>query len=316
MALNSEKLILDRDKLIGSIWEYRWWILDNSWEMRIAIIQEKQYKRPKGKHIEIQAADILKAREEGYSEWRRLRRGYKDIFKWQCFDSKQEIPTKKIIWEGLEEDVWDIDFYRHSFQAENHFEDYLFIQELDYDDLIGLNYALLTYLSKNQPLKKNTDKTLFGSFRIEERLQYHFLKKLKDVSLSSIRLKLKAWVEDDEDELDEEMALYTFYRIHTSRENDFVSRQGNHAHFLGREAKTEADEKKYYGLFEKFECAQEKRTKASKKEAEHYWEHGTSKEHLTAQRFLVVDKDWIFSDEQIEKDTKRLLKVIKARRKK
>ena len=70
MTLKPEKLILDRNKLIESIWEYRWWILDNSNAMIITIIQEKQYKRPSGKHVDIQATDIIKAKNKGYSEWR------------------------------------------------------------------------------------------------------------------------------------------------------------------------------------------------------------------------------------------------------
>ena len=43
MTLKPEKLILDRNKLIESIWEYRWWILDNSVGMSIVVIQDKQY---------------------------------------------------------------------------------------------------------------------------------------------------------------------------------------------------------------------------------------------------------------------------------
>jgi len=308
MALNSEKLILDRDKLIESIWEYRWWILDNSQGMMITVIQEKQYKRPTGKHLEVQATDILKAKNKGYSEWRRLRRGYKDIFKWYCIDTNQQM--------GLsDEDVLPLDSFKYSFNNDQPLRDYKFLLSLDYDDLVGLSFALITYLSRYQPLKKKKDK-FFETFNVEDRIQYHFMKELKDISIGSIRKKLKDWADDDTDELDEEMAFDTFRRIHISREAEYMKKHEGHAFALGLWAETDEDEKKYYAIAREWkEGIQQKRLEACEPEAKHYWEHGTSKEHLNAQRFLYFTNDMLFSDKQIAEDRKRIQRLIKARRK-
>lgn len=299
MTLKSEKLILDRNKLIESIWEYRWWILDNSNAMMITVIQEKQYKRPEGKHIEIQPTDIIQAKARGYSEWRAVRRGYKDIYKWYCVDSNQI--TERIEGTGIPADIFSYMFNKH-----NDFQDYAFLISLDYDDLIGLSFALITYLSRYQPLKKGQD-TFFDTFKAEERLQYHFMKEIKDISLRSIRLKLKAWADDDTDELEEDMAFNTFWRIHQTREADYMNIHKSHAYnlFVWIDGG-------YFEHFKQWEDVIPKRLEYCKPEAEHYWKHGTSRAHLQAQRLLFFGANLEFSKEKIEKDQRR----IKAMRKK
>ena len=304
MTLNSEKLILDRDKLIESIWEYRWWILDNSQAMYISVIQEKQYKLPQGKHIDIQPTDILKAKKKGYSEWRRARRGYKDIFKWYCLDSNQQ----------RQEDIIPLDTFNYYFSKDKDLEDYQLLLSLDYDDLIGLNFALITYLSRYQPLKKKSD-TFFQTFAVEDRIQYHFMKELKDISLRSIRLKLKAWVEDDADELDGELGFMTFANIHLSREADYIRKQSDYCFSMGTFAETKEDRDKYFDLHTKWKKVKNKRLDNCQEEAEHYWEHGTNREHLMFQRNGFWSQDMVFSNEQIDKDTKRIQRIVKARRK-
>jgi len=293
MTLKPEKLILDRNKLIESIWEYRWWILDNSNAMIITVIQEKQYKRPSGKHVDIQATDIIKAKNKGYSEWRAVRRGYKDIYKWYCVDSNQI--TERIEGTGIPADIFSYMFNKH-----NDFRDYTFLLSLDYDDLIGLSFALTTYLSRYQPLKKGQD-TIYDTFRAEERLQYHFMKEIKDISLRSIRLKLKEWAKDDTDELEEEMAFNTFFRIHKTREADYMNIHKSHASNLSVWI-----DGGYYEHYRQWEDIIPKRLKNCKPEAEHYWKHGTSKEHLQAQRLLFFGANLEFSKEKIEKDQKRM----------
>lgn len=297
MTLKPEKLILDRDKLIESIWQYRWWILDNSNAMIITVIQEKQYKRPSGKHVDIQATDIIKAKNKGYSEWRAVRRGYKDIYKWYCVDSNQI----RIKGRGIPGDIFPYMFNKH-----DDFRDYTFLLSLDYDDLIGLSFALTTYLSRYQPLKKGQD-TFYDTFRAEERLQYHFMKEIEDISLRSIRLKLKEWAEDDTDELEEEMAFNTFFRLHKTREGDYMGIHYSHAFYLSLWI-----DDGYYEHVKQWENIIPKRLEYCKSEAEHYWKHGTSKEHLQGQRLLFFGANLEFSKEKIEKDRKR---ISKARRK-
>ena len=62
MVHKSENLILSKEKLIESLWEYRWWLLENNMGMIIKIVREKQYKRPDGQHKKINPRDITKAK--------------------------------------------------------------------------------------------------------------------------------------------------------------------------------------------------------------------------------------------------------------
>ena len=141
------------------------------------------------------------------------------------------------------------------------------------------------------------------------------MKELKDISLRSIRLKLKAWVEDDADELDGELGFMTFANIHLSREADYIRKQSDYCFSMGTFAETKEDRDKYFDLHTKWKKVKNKRLDNCQEEAEHYWEHGTNREHLMFQRNGFWSQDMVFSNEQIDKDTKRIQRIVKARRK-
>ena len=186
-------LILEKDKLIESIWEYRWYILQYRKGFVAKIIRKTQYKETRGKHKEIQPRDIIKAKRQGLPEWLQLKRGYKGIFKWYVEDygAREELPKeiprgwktkgrpsndlnsewfKSLPKETQAYWVNDLNTFEYEFKAGYWWDlvDFQTISELSYDNLVKLNYALITWLSRNQPLKQTHGGMINKTFLIPD----------------------------------------------------------------------------------------------------------------------------------------------------
>ena len=279
MVHKSENLILDKAKLIESLWEYRWWLLENNMGMVIKIVREKQYKRPDGQHKTINPRDIAKAKNKGLNEWLSIRRGYKDIFKWYALDTMQNLGRSDFSDKPNEKHIIPISTFNYTWANDNELEDFETLTKMGYDELIGLSFAIVTYFSRYQPLGLKADKTLFGSFHYADQIAELHLKPLKEISLGTIRNVLKAWVEDDTHELGEEMAYMTFHHIHMHRESHWIDQQ--HTLAFGDAI---------WGFAEDYKRANElDKQKLRRKgqwglEALDFWENGFSKALLHQQR--------------------------------
>ena len=279
MVHKSENLILSKEKLIESLWEYRWWLLENNMGMIIKIVREKQYKRPDGQHKKINPRDITKAKNKGLNEWLSIRRGYKDIFKWYALDSMQELGAQEFLNKPNEKHIIPIGFYNYTWNNKNELEDFETLTKMRYEELIGLSFAILTYFSRYQPLGLRRDKAVFGSFHYADQIAELHLKPLKDISLGTIRNELKAWAKDDTHELDEEMAFETFNHIHMHRESDWIKQQCDLA--LADAMRGFVED---YSRYDELDKQKLRRREQWGLEALHYWENGFSKTHLLQQR--------------------------------
>ena len=236
-------LILEKDKLIESIWEYRWYILQHRTGFVAKIIRKTQYKETRGKHIEVAPRDIIKAKKQGLSEWFNLRRGYKGVFKWYVMDlGKHEEPPKaaKDYFEDRR-----LDSFEYIFGAKD-LQDFQTISELNLNNLIGLNFALITFLSRNQPLKKSTFAKFYRSRGLEQELQFHFMKELNNVDINKIKQKLRDWIDDDEHQLDNELAL-SFFKSHFAGGESGYIRDIEH-HCFNKQIKAKSEKKELWWM--------------------------------------------------------------------
>ena len=237
MALNPETLILDKEKLIESIWQYRKYILEYRVGFAITVMVQRQYKETRGKHIEVAPRDIIKAKKKGLSDWFNVKRGYKGIYKWHITDY---------------EDVWSNtprqpDYFNITMgEGGSELKDYQNLLALNYNHLIGLNFAFITYLSRKQPLTKSTESQRFSINDLVEELQFHFLEPLEEITIGSIRNRLRKWVR--EDKISSEQGFMCFGAIYVNREIEYIK---DIADWLKLKAeKSRSKEKRAYWLNE------------------------------------------------------------------
>lgn len=231
-------LILEKDKLIESIWEYRWWIMENRFGFVATILRQKQYKETRGKHKEIAPRDIIKAKKQGLSEWFNTKRGYKGVYKWYISDLDDVIDADSIT----------PDYFNYSFGS-NELKDYLTISQLGYDNLVKLNFALLTYLSRKQPLEKSKSGILRNFWKVKDELQFAFSKPLNEIGILQIKKRALLWVE--EERIDMEMAEETFTQLYIEKELDWIKELSKWIYLKGLRAKTEESKSFWYGEYEK-----------------------------------------------------------------
>jgi len=257
-------LILEKDKLIESIWEYRWWIMENRFgAFVITIFKKKQYKETRGKHIEVAPRDIIKAKKQGLSEWFNLRRGYKGIEKWFIQDDEEAIFDK--------EDNNNPDYFHLHF-GNNDLEDFKQLTEMNYEQLVRLAYALHTYLSRHQPLKRSDYGTMADTWKAREELQYELMEDVRKTSLTKIRNILKKWVADDSHYMDERLGEELFRNIYADQEGDYIEKHKSHCFTKALKTKTEKSEKYWYSQYHKFDKGFD-----FKEQAYFYWENDSKK---------------------------------------
>ena len=279
-------LILEKDKLIESFWEYRWWILQNRAGFVATVLHEKQYKPTRGKHKEIQPVDLIRLKKEGLPSYLRDNglRGYKGVYKWFVSNVHEIDEPNKENPHPLNPDQYTYMF------GKNDLRDFQTITEISkgnmgYDHLVKLNFATLTYLSRVQPLTKSTGSKFFNAFRLTEELEFHLMKSIQDAGITNIRNRLKKYVEDDSHYCDEELGLHTFKYIYGHKEEDFVKQL---KHFLwkkGDRAKTKEKQTYYWELFEKIEAGH--RYKVAEKEAEWHWETANEKPRVLTKKMRL-----------------------------
>ena len=252
-------LILEKDKLIESIWEYRWWIMQNRFGFLATILRQKQYKETRGKHKEIAPRDIIKAKKQGLSEWFNTKRGYKGVYKWYITDIEDRFSGSGHI---------SPDYFNYSFGT-NDFRDYLTISQLSYDNLVKLNFALLTYLSRKQPMTKSQGGILRNFWKVKEDVQFAFGEPVSEIGILQIKNKLLKLAKED-NELDITMVTEGFIEIYTEREVDWVRDYSIKIRKKGKRAKTEESElfwNKEYEKFGDFFGAGQARVESAKAEA-------------------------------------------------
>ena len=257
-------LILEKDKLIESIWEYRWYILEYRMGFAITILREKQYKQTRGKHKEIQPVDIIRAKKQGLEKWILDGgfRGYKGVYKWYVSDFEDIIEGHTIT----------PDYFNLHFTRGKDFQDYLTIHNLNYDSLVKLGFALLTYLSRNQPLKKTDYSLQKEVWEIIDELQFTLLKDIREAGITTIRNKLRKWIEQEK--IEEVAGIGTFGQLYVEREMDWIKDLEKWIWLKGNRAKTEESEIFWNREYEKFgdmgtgEC----RIQSASEEAAEYWQ--------------------------------------------
>ena len=257
-------LILEKDKLLESIWEYRWYILEYRMGFAITILREKQYKQTRGKHKEIQPVDIIRAKKQGLEKWILDGgfRGYKGVYKWYVSDFEDIIEGHTIT----------PDYFNLHFSRGKDFQDYLTIHNLSYDNLVKLAFALLTYLSRNQPLKKTEYSLQKEVWEIIDELQFTLLKDIREAGITTIRNKLRKWIK--EERITEEAGLQTFSQLFAEREQDWIKDLEKWIWLKGNRAKTEESEIFWNKEYEKFGDMGQGicRIKSATDEALDYWE--------------------------------------------
>jgi hypothetical protein len=259
-------LILEKDKLIESIWEYRWWITENRFgAFTITIFKKKQYKETRGKHIEVAPRDIIKAKKQGLSEWFNLRRGYKGIEKWYVQDHEEAINQ-----EGNNPD------YFHLFFGATDLKDFKQLTEMNYEQLVRLAYALHTYLSRHQPLERSDFGTLADTWKARDDLQFELTEDIHMVSLAKVRNTLKKWVADDSHYMDEGLGKEVFGNIYSTQQGDYFTEVHRYCFGKALKSKTEKSEKYWYSQHNKF-GEQGQSWNPSNIQAEFYWENESKK---------------------------------------
>ena len=138
-----EKLYLDREEIIGSIYQYLEHILEYREAIVLTIVHEKQYKNPTGKHKEINPHSLETQKSQDYEKWREGQRGYKGIDKYFVWDF-ENFNKKSFITPTT---------YNYVFAHEPNFEHYSFLEKQTTNALIGIAFAFLTFLSRHSPLK-------------------------------------------------------------------------------------------------------------------------------------------------------------------
>ena len=247
-------LILEKDKLIESIWEYRWYILEYRMGFAITILREKQYKQTRGKHVDVAPRDIIKAKKQGLTEWFNLRRGYKGIFKWYVSDFEDIIEGYTIT----------PDYFNLHFTRGKDFQDFDTIHNLSYDNLVKLGFALLTYLSRNQQSKKTLYSVQKEVWETIEKLQFNTLKEVSEMHLLSIKGKLKKYIEQEK--IIEDVGAITFCQLYTEKEIEYIKDIEKWIFLKMNRAKTEESEIFWNKQYEKFgdmgtgECRKESAT--------------------------------------------------------
>jgi hypothetical protein len=235
-------LILEKDKLLESIWEYRWHILEYRMGFAITILREKQYKQTRGKHKEIQPVDIIRAKKQGLEKWILDGgfRGYKGVYKWYVSDFEDIIEGHTIT----------PDYFNLHFSRGEDFKDYLTIHNLSYDNLVKLAFALLTYLSRNQPLKKTKYSIQKEVWETIEELQFNTLKEVSQMHLLSIKGKLKKYIEQEK--ISEEVGFTTFGQLYSAQEIEYIKEIEKWIWLKGNRAKTEESQTFWNKEYEKF----------------------------------------------------------------
>ena len=249
-------LILEKDKLLESIWEYRWHILEYRMGFAITILREKQYKQTRGKHKEIQPVDIIRAKKQGLEKWILDGgfRGYKGVYKWYVSDFEDIIEGHTIT----------PDYFNLHFSRGKDFQDYHTIHNLSYDNLAKLGFALLTYLSRNQPLKKTLYSVQKEVWETIEELQFNTLKEVSKMHLLSIKGKLKKYIEQEK--IIEDVGAITFLQLYTEKEIEYIKDIEKWIFLKRNRAKTEESEIFWNKQYEKFgdmgtgECRKESAT--------------------------------------------------------
>lgn len=253
--LSCMTLILEKDKLIESFWQYRWFILQHRRGFTAKVLRKTQYKETRGKHKEIQPRDIIKAKNKGLDEFLMLKRGYKGLWKWYVMDmGKLENPPKEDYFEDRTLDTFEYYF------GDNDLADYKTLLDIadtkqGFDHLIKLNYATLTWLSRNQPLTKSLFGTFHNSLRLNDELQFHFMKQLKDVDINKIKQKLRKWIEDDSHALDEELAMSFFITHFAGGEVDYIREIEHYCFMKAIKSKSKEKELFWYEMQDKLNSA-------------------------------------------------------------
>ena len=252
MALNSKQLILDKDKLIESIWQYRWWILQNTHAILITVLHKKQYKKPTGQHKQVAPAELRKVRKKGLSEWFELNRGYKGIFKWYIQDFDRFI------------DQSNPDFFHLHFSNQSELKDYETLTNMRYEQLIGLSFGLLTYLSRNQPLSPKQSTTLQVAEAVSQ-FQYELTKDLTDYSYRRLKTRLES----------KHLGYEIFKTIYCGREEEYIKSLASEVFLKALRSKTEEIEQYWYAEHSKFKEPGD-RYKTAEVEAEYFWSNSLS----------------------------------------
>ena len=121
-----EKLYLDREEIIGSIYQYLEHILEYREAIVLTIVHEKQYKNPTGKHKEINPHSLETQKSQDYEKWREGQRGYKGIDKYFVWDF-ENFNKKSFITPTT---------YNYVFAHEPNFEHYSFLENQTTNALI------------------------------------------------------------------------------------------------------------------------------------------------------------------------------------
>ena len=259
-------LILEKDKLIESIWEYRWWIMENRFHaFVITIFKKKQYKETRGKHIEVAPRDIIKAKKQGLSAWFNLRRGYKGIEKWYVQDHE----------EAMEQEGNNPDYF-HLFFGDKDLIDFKQLTEMNYEQLVRLAYALHTYLSRHQPLERSHIGTMLHNWRARDDIEFELNEEYHLIPLTKLRNTLKKWVADDSHYMDEALAKYTFTHIYSTQQDNYFEEV--HGYCLGKEFKSKTKKSHEYWQSQRIKFGKQGQSwDTTNKEGAFYWENDSKR---------------------------------------
>lgn len=262
-------LILEKNKLIESFWQYRWFILQHRKGFVAKVLRKTQYKETRGKHKEIQPRDIIKAKKQGLPAFLELKRGYKAVWKWYVQDlgAREELPDSTMAyWNN------NLDTFEYRFEQRKDLKDYELLTQLSYDHLVKLNFATLTWLSRNQPLKRSYMSKIWNQLSIEDELEWHFMDSLENIDPNRIRKKLKQMVA--EDYADEEICLEKFKSMMFLREMDWWRKISDYCLEKSIKYSEEGNDEKQEWWFNKHEQLDYTRHKEAELQAIDYWKNG------------------------------------------
>lgn len=183
-----ERMYLNRDYLLASICYYIDYILQYRKGLFVSLIQEQQLKKPTGKHALINPyAKSLNGRLGRPEAWRKELRAYRGIYKWFAWDLDHAM-------DGLVHP----ETFQLVFDNEMRLDQYQILHDhMTIDDLIGINFALLTYLYRYQPLKEAKTKKMFRLIEIIENI----LEDLRKKNPRKDKIVERWFLEDDMAEL-------------------------------------------------------------------------------------------------------------------
>jgi len=186
-----EKYYLNREQLIEDICTYVYEILEYRHAIIFTELHETQLKKPRGKHKDINPyakAPLARLIKSGDFEWRSELRGYRGIYKWYVFDSDMSV---------LEHFITPTQM---SFNIENQMEwfHYGILQNLPVNDLIGICFALITYLHRYQPLESSEYKDYDKRLSVMNRLEKWIAKTHKKIPKKRIMQNMAFWLSEED----------------------------------------------------------------------------------------------------------------------